>query len=816
MTTLNAQISPNSAMGEGRAVRVEDYLNDKIQTNSDLDNLENLLENVYKQQSLLKQQLQEAESTLRKSSKASKDHRADLLQHAQAFQKKQEDIDRRLLIVTQSETSDNAVPKFDSSMEQLQRLDIATGYIELLAKVDELSLEASRNFKVSPQAALKPYLRLQNILVALKEARPAAEDAAPHLMDHVENAAQMLWRDMKTAFASEFEETLKKFKWPTKDATLGKMIKQEWGDGVEKLLDLQEPELKDKGADSASTTSQKEPLVLLPLEVMVKPLELRFDYHFDSDRPTNRPDKPEYFLSHVMGLLNTYDSFFGENLQPILHKRFAKTDLGSMPVYVDSTSALITALLPMLRRKISRFLPQISNKPQLLSHFIHELITFDVNLTEEWGYRKDHDVQEWKGLAWEILVKWGWFGTWLDVEKSFALSRYQNIIDQKASGEIDYDSVDASATKPTFSAVQVNDLLETITDRYRPLSSFTQKLRFLIDIQIAIFDKFHSRLHGSLEAYLSLTSSIARTVQGISKEEQAELEGLGALERLCRVYGSAEYLEKKMLDWSDDVFFLELWEELQERAKKNARGKGLVGPMSIEDVADRTSSAVGSEEESGALFDETAGAYRRLRIRTESIIQDTIIQGIRETLRSYARINPWSSLSSDSSTDASSLALTAELDVSIQLLDDYISFLSKTLAQAPLRRIIRQLALFVQSFFWENMLMRRSFSSPGAAQLSRDVSAIWEVVDRYLGAGQGELGMRKLGEALVLLRLPVTPKNGNFGAEDEDTSLSLWYVEGRIFQDNESCREVLDELGLQILSESDARHVMERRIELGN
>lgn len=42
------------------------------------------------------------------------------------------------------------------------------------------------------------------------------------------------------------------------------------------------------------TESQRgppEPLVLLPLEVMVKPLELRFRYHFEGDRPTNRPDK---------------------------------------------------------------------------------------------------------------------------------------------------------------------------------------------------------------------------------------------------------------------------------------------------------------------------------------------------------------------------------------------------------------------------------------------------------------------------------------------------------------------------------------------
>lgn len=42
------------------------------------------------------------------------------------------------------------------------------------------------------------------------------------------------------------------------------------------------------------TGSQRGPpesLVLLPLEVMVRPLELRFRYHFEGDRPTNRLDK---------------------------------------------------------------------------------------------------------------------------------------------------------------------------------------------------------------------------------------------------------------------------------------------------------------------------------------------------------------------------------------------------------------------------------------------------------------------------------------------------------------------------------------------
>lgn len=42
-------------------------------------------------------------------------------------------------------------------------------------------------------------------------------------------------------------------------------------------------------------------------------------------------------------------------------------------------------------------------------------------------------------------------------------------------------------------------------------------------------------------------------MQGIRLDDQANVQGIEGLERLCRVYGSAEYMEKKMRDWSDDV-----------------------------------------------------------------------------------------------------------------------------------------------------------------------------------------------------------------------------------------------------------------------
>lgn len=46
---------------------------------------------------------------------------------------------------------------------------------------------------------------------------------------------------MKEAFARDFQETLTKMKWPGKDVVLSGRLEIEWTEGVEELLELQEP-----------------------------------------------------------------------------------------------------------------------------------------------------------------------------------------------------------------------------------------------------------------------------------------------------------------------------------------------------------------------------------------------------------------------------------------------------------------------------------------------------------------------------------------------------------------------------------------------
>ncbi|KAF2129786.1 hypothetical protein P153DRAFT_366295 [Dothidotthia symphoricarpi CBS 119687] len=827
--------------------RVHDFLDDKLQTAADLDALDGLLATVSAQHGLLQQQLHAAQRDLAAAKEHAHGHHTALRTRADAFRREQADMDRRLLVMTASDASDDALPRFEAVLGSLQRLDVAAQYVDLLARVDALRAQAQAQLQTSPEAALGSYQQLHALSTRLAALQHDAEGAAPQLLHHVASITHALRTTILDAFAADLDALLKKIHWPTPTAAVPPQLREEWDAAVVKLLRLQMPELEGMAYASGPGDKVKLPPVLFPLEVLVQPLEMRFRYHFEGDKPTNRIDRPEYFLSHITTLLNDYSAFVTDHVQPILLKHFRGTDLALNPVYIDAMSAFITALLPMLRSKIAVLLPKVAPQPQLFSHLMHEILTFDTTIRENWGYDGGYGIDGWKGLAWEFLVQADWFGQWLQVEKDFALARYHSIVEADDFGDLDYESVDPKATKPTKGAIRVNDLLETVTDRYRPLTSFSQKLTFLIDIQIAIFDKLHERLQSNVEAYLTMTTSLGRAMGGVTKEEQEKLLGVEGLERICKTYGSADFLEKAMRDWNDDVFFLDIWEGLQDRARQ----ANSIGTMTVADVAERTSKSVGGDGDGGALFDETALWYARLRDRSEKIIIDTLNNNVREALWPYRQINPWATLSgSTTTTTATSLSPTAEMDSLLTHATSTFGFLSRALAPAPLRRITRAVLATISSILWDGVLNRYRFSTAGAAQLHTDLAAICRVVDKAVGPGVAEVGLRKCLEAAQLVGLPVhaakdqQPASSSTPAEDDtadawddawdagddtaplplapqkeittdvDTDLGLWEVEKRLFADNHSARLVLDDLGFEVLTETEARALLRRRVEL--
>lgn len=130
-----------------------------------------------------------------------------------------------------------------------------------------------------------------------------------------------------------------------------------------------------------------------------------------------------------------------------------------------------------------------------------------------------------------------------------------------------------------------------------------------------------------------------------------------------------------------------------------------------------------------------------------------------------------------------------------------------------------------------------------------DLAAICRIVDKQVGPGVAEAGLRRCLEAAQLVGLPVkggkdqaaarTLADADADGEDWEAwegdgdaaprhpgiesptdmasaavDLGLWDVEKRLFADNQSARDVLEELGIELLTEGEARALLRRRVEL--
>jgi len=90
-----------------------------------------------------------------------------------------------------------------------------------------------------------------------------------------------------------------------------------------------------------------------------------------------------------------------------------------------------------------------------------------------------------------------------------------------------------------------------------------------------------------------------------------------------------------------------MWEQLQTRAKGTGDQSNLAGGMSYDHVKDRTSSVVGTEDDGGALFDETAAAYSVRRQRAQELLVEAVVESHRNAFYAYLRRPQWTTINED-------------------------------------------------------------------------------------------------------------------------------------------------------------------------
>ncbi|KAL2023706.1 hypothetical protein VTK56DRAFT_1420 [Thermocarpiscus australiensis] len=768
--------------------RVEDYLDDKLQSTTDFEHLDTLLSSIEHQRSQLQSQLDHATRELDEARRSAHDRHAALMAQIDEFNALQKSIDVRLRIIAESDAPDDAIRRLEPPMKQLHKVDLAYRYLLLLQDVETLRQASRSHLPHDPKAALEPYSRLKQLSLRLKELQHQADGAAVHLVSHVEAVTERLWDEMKRTMWDELEAVLSRRGWPNLDPA--SEADEEWLQCFEKLVDLQVPEV----------LYSQDPVSLLPLDVMAQIFVKEFRFHFMSDKPTSSPHViGAHCFPWFLALIEKWEDFFRDNFSPVLASKFGDTAVPRKMIYLDPVCAFITSMLPVMREKVALTLTETAGDTVFLSSLLAQLMSFDEKIRSEYAYDGGNTEEGWGGLTEEVLSKH--FRAWLDAEKKFALERYRAIMAAPDARNIDYDFAGPGKTKPTFAAVRVTDLLRSVTTQYEMVRRFSHKLRFLIDIQLTILDEYHDHLRGVLEAYLSITSTVGRAF-GVTKEQLAALEGTGALETLCKVHGSADHIVNTLKDWSNEEFFITLWEQLQTRAKASEDQSNLAGGLSHDHVRDRISAAVGTEEDGGVLFDETIAAYSQRRTRAREFLAEALVETHRKAFKAYLHRPQWSTIAEDAASV--DLAITPELDEPLRILKRDLDFLLRALGTAVFRRIWREALERLNSTLWSDVLMSHRFTASGAAQFMRDVDAICALVERYIPEGSSSLG--SLSDALRLLNLPVD-------AAEDGGAMSLRRATDRVFTDNTEAKKVLDELEIDSLTPANARQILQRRVE---
>ncbi|KAL3426342.1 rint-1 family protein [Phlyctema vagabunda] len=777
-----------------RDIRLEDYLNDKIQSAMDFDTLESLLANVETQKLQLEEQLQDAKVKLAQAKKTSDDHTTDVLSQTREFEEHQASIQQRIMIVTDSNTPDQAVERLKGPMEKMRKLELAHEYVELLRVIDALSQEAIDHLPNDPGSALRPYTRLQQLANALRSEQEAVEGAGSHLVSHVDKTVKALWSEMKKILCDDFEDHLRSSNWPGSKSDPPGELEKGWLSSFEKLLELQGPEI----------ASAREPIILLPFAVMARPYVTQFRYHFMGDLETSDPQAlGNHIFNWFPGAVHDKEEYLRDNVTPILSAHFWGSPLVSNTIYRDPVSAFITALLPVMQQKVHDIISKVSSEPQQMSKFVLQLLAFDEDVRTAFDYTAGNEEHGWKGLAWDILDSW--FDVWFKHEHRFYSGKCEEIMTAPNSGQIDYDGTAPGKNKPTQGAVKVVDLLGSVTNQYREIRRFSYKVQFLLGCQLNILDRYHERLKESLDLYQTLTSTVGRTLHGITKDQQAAVEGLAGLETLCKVFVSADHVVMSLKDWSNDKFFVELWAELQKRAKTSNTDDSIAGPMTLSEVKDATSTTLG-EEDGGGMFDECSGSYAELRSRAERLLVQAIKFAYTTDFRAYFTKPQWTTINSEP-VSVESLSVTAELDQPLQVLERDLKFLQKTLSSSAFRRVARECMESLQDLLWADVLMRENFTTLGAAQIKRDFMALVNVVNTHCRSIRGTmLSMPKLTEALVLLNLPLEAS--------ETETITLSDAHSRCFRSATEAEKLLKSLGLAELGVTDARNILARRIEV--
>ncbi|KAJ7124750.1 TIP-1 family-domain-containing protein [Mycena crocata] len=643
----------------------------------------------------------------------------------------------------------------------LKELQSVKGYVQIIEHALKLSEAACNQIRSSPaaapfsQASVNEYQCLQEFVEKVSDACAGVEDGSGkqtlNLILFLEKIRDKCWADIKGSLSASLLAASERLRWPMPVDYIAaapehrKNFERTFSD----LLKLQQIGEKLR-PPNAKDRSEKDGLY--PIQALIQPVSLRFKYHFEGTRQTNRLDKPEWYFTHVLNVMHEHRPFMETVIQSLL----SSSEYREILAWREFT----LLLFPLLARKLRRSMPSLLPHPPHLAHTIYQALVFDAAVGEE-GFnltgtsaenRDTPHKNKWDGISDVILGKEEWFVVWMEGEKEFAENQYHEIIGaidawHIAEDEGTEETGQTRELRSTSSARRLKALVEQVTDRYSPLPHFAHRTRFLITVQIPLLENYYGRISSSLDAFETLSSAFVRAVPGalavslggkddgtVKVDTRRLTDGVEGVQRLCKAWLSARYLEVAMEGWGEELFFLELWTEINHRASLRSQA---LAASSLPDPR-----AAGSAVPQETVFEELVTQYQTLARRAEGMIVHQVCGEVEAGLKAHFS----TTTSPNPNQVLDDMALSQTLLGPISLLSAHLTYLRTTLPQTIMTVLYRRIAARLAEHILQRQILYRGHFNGQDGKLIHAECELW-VETCHSGLGGALSGGRNRVEA---------------------------------------------------------------------
>ncbi|XP_004635050.1 RAD50-interacting protein 1 [Octodon degus] len=593
-------------------------------------------------------------------------------------------------------------------ISQIQELERHLAYLKWISQIEELSDNIQQYLMTNnvPEAA--------SILVAMTQLDiKLQESSCTHLLGFMRATVKFWHKILKDKLTSDFEEILTQLHWPligppqpqavgvSRPASSPELC----GDLETLFCQLLKLQTSDELLTEPKQLPEKyclptSPPIILPIQVMLTPLQKRFRYHFRGNRQTNVISKPEWYLAQVLMWIGNHTQFLDEKIQPILDKA------GSA---VNARLEFSRGLMMLVLEKLASDIPCLLYDDSLFCHLVDEVLLFERELHSAHGYPSTF------ASCMHILSEETCFQRWLTVERKFALQKMDSMLSSEVAWVSQYkDITDVDEMKVPDCAETFMTLLLVITDRYKNLPAASRKLQFL-ELQKDLVDDFRIRL-----------------TQVMKEETRAPL-GF----RYCAILNAVNYILVVLADWADNVFFLQLQQAaLEVLAESNTLSKLQLGQLA-------------SMESS--VFDDMVSLLERLKHDMLGRQVDHAFREVKDAAKLYKK-ERWLSLPSQS--EQAVMSLSSSACPFLLTLRDRLLQLEQQLCFSLFKMFWQMLVEKLDVYIYQEVILANHFNEGGAAQLQFDMTRnLFPLFSHY--CKRPENYFKHVKEACLVLNLNV-------------------------------------------------------------